>query len=40
MPGWWPPMLPAIAVAYMAFTIDSAWQHMRRGGGIWKGRVV
>jgi hopene-associated glycosyltransferase HpnB len=40
MPGWWPPALPAIAVIYMGFTIDSAWQHMRSGGAIWKGRVV
>ena len=40
MPGWWPPTLPAIALVYMAFTIDSAWQHVRKGGGIWKGRVV
>ncbi|HEY7300826.1 MAG TPA: glycosyltransferase [Xanthobacteraceae bacterium] len=40
MPGWWPPALPAIAVIYLGFTIDSAWQHMRKGGAIWKGRVV
>jgi hopene-associated glycosyltransferase HpnB len=35
----WGAALPAIAVVYMAFTIDSAWQHVRRGGGLWKGRV-
>ena len=40
MPGWWPPTLPAIALVYMAFTLDSAWQHLRMGGAIWKGRVV
>jgi hopene-associated glycosyltransferase HpnB len=40
MSGWWPPALPAIATVYMAFTIDSAYQHMRRGGAMWKGRVV
>jgi hypothetical protein len=40
MPGWWPPTLPAIALVYMAFTIDSAWQYARMGGGIWKGRVA
>lgn len=31
--------LPAIAFAYMAFTIDSAYQHGRGRGGLWKGRV-
>jgi hopene-associated glycosyltransferase HpnB len=40
MSGWWPPTLPGIAVAYMGFTIDSAYRHMRRGGAMWKGRVV
>ena len=31
--------LPAIAFAYMAFTLDSAYQHARGVGGLWKGRV-
>jgi hopene-associated glycosyltransferase HpnB len=35
----WGAALPAIAAVYMAFTIDSAYQHARRGGGMWKGRV-
>ena len=28
-----------IALAYMAFTLDSAYQHARWRGGLWKGRV-
>jgi hopene-associated glycosyltransferase HpnB len=36
----WAVALPAIAVLYMAFTIDSAVQHARRGGATWKGRVA
>ncbi|HTP99054.1 MAG TPA: glycosyltransferase [Casimicrobiaceae bacterium] len=36
---WWGLALPAIAVAYMLFTLDSAWQHWRGRGGLWKGRV-
>jgi hypothetical protein len=35
----WGLALPAIALAYMAFTIDSAYQHVRGRGGLWKGRV-
>ena len=35
----WAPMLPAIAAVYMAFTIDSAVQHARGRGGLWKDRV-
>jgi hopene-associated glycosyltransferase HpnB len=31
--------LPAIAAAYVAFTIDSALQYWRGRGGYWKGRV-
>jgi hopene-associated glycosyltransferase HpnB len=31
--------LPLIALAYMAFTLDSAYQHVRGRGGLWKGRV-
>jgi GT2 family glycosyltransferase len=36
----WGPALPAIALAYMAFTLDSAYQHARGRGGLWKGRVA
>lgn len=35
----WGPALPAIALAYMAFTLDSAYQHGRGRGGLWKGRI-
>ena len=35
----WGPALPLIALAYMAFTLDSAYQHGRGRGGLWKGRV-
>ena len=35
----WGAALPAIGLVYLAFTIDSAVQHARRGGGMWKGRV-
>jgi hopene-associated glycosyltransferase HpnB len=35
----WAPLLPAIAAVYMAFTIDSAYQHARGRGGMWKGRA-
>ena len=35
----WGPALPAIAAMYMAFTIDSAYQHARGRGGMWKGRA-
>jgi hypothetical protein len=31
--------LPAIAAAYVAFTLDSAMQYWRGRGGYWKGRV-
>ncbi len=37
--GLWGLALPAIAAAYMAFTIDSAYQHARGRGGMWKGRA-
>jgi hopene-associated glycosyltransferase HpnB len=36
---WWGPTLPAIAAVYLAFTLDSAYQHWRGRGGLWKGRV-
>jgi hopene-associated glycosyltransferase HpnB len=35
----WGVALPAIAAMYMAFTIDSAYQHARGRGGMWKGRA-
>ncbi len=35
----WGVALPAIALAYMAFTLDSAYQHSRGRGGFWKGRA-
>lgn len=35
----WGLALPAIASAYMVFTINSAYQHFRGRGGLWKGRV-
>src|SRR5689334_8832313 len=39
MPLLWGAAFPAISLIYLAFTIDSAFQHARRGGGMWKGRV-
>jgi hopene-associated glycosyltransferase HpnB len=35
----WGVALPGIALAYLAFTLDSAYQHARGRGGLWKGRV-
>ena len=35
----WGPTLPAIALVYMAFTLESAYQSLRGRGGLWKGRV-
>jgi hopene-associated glycosyltransferase HpnB len=35
----WGVALPLIALAYVAFTIDSAYQHGRGRGGLWKGRA-
>jgi hypothetical protein len=35
----WAPALPVIAAVYMAFTADSAYQHARGRGGMWKGRA-
>ncbi len=35
----WAVALPAIAGLYMLFTLDSALQHWRGRGGLWKGRV-
>lgn len=34
----WALALPLIATAYLAFTLDSAYQHWRGQGGSWKGR--
>lgn len=35
----WAPLLPAIALGYVAFTLDSAYQHSQGRGGFWKGRA-
>ncbi|HEX5508348.1 MAG TPA: glycosyltransferase, partial [Pseudolabrys sp.] len=35
----WGIALPAIALLYAVYTIDSAYRHARRRGGSWKGRV-
>jgi hopene-associated glycosyltransferase HpnB len=35
----WAAALPVIAAIYMAFTLDSAYQHARGRGGMWKGRA-
>ena len=35
----WAAALPVIAAFYMVFTLDSAVQHWRGRGGLWKGRV-
>jgi hopene-associated glycosyltransferase HpnB len=35
----WSVALPAIALLYMVFTLDSAYQYLRGRGGSWKGRV-
>jgi hopene-associated glycosyltransferase HpnB len=35
----WGFALPLIALAYMAWTIESAWQYARGQGGQWKGRI-
>jgi hopene-associated glycosyltransferase HpnB len=35
----WGPFLPAVALAYMAFTLDSAYQYALNRGGLWKGRI-
>ena len=35
----WSVALPAIALLYMAFTLDSGYQYLRGRGGSWKGRV-
>ena len=35
----WGLVLPAIALQYMLFTLDSAYQYVRGRGGSWKGRA-
>ncbi len=35
----WSPALPLIALIYLLFTVDSAYQYSRGRGGLWKGRV-
>ena len=35
----WSAALPGIALLYMSYTLQSAYQHFRRRGGQWKGRV-
>ena len=39
VPRWTGFALPGIACIYLAFTVESAWQHLRGRGGLWKGRV-
>ena len=34
----WAPLLPAIALFYTVYTVESAAQHARGRGGAWKGR--
>jgi hopene-associated glycosyltransferase HpnB len=36
----WAPLLPAVAVVYLAATVQSALLHYRGRGGEWKGRVL
>jgi hypothetical protein len=36
---WWAPLLPAIAVFYMAATIGSALAYHAGRGAVWKGRA-
>lgn len=36
---FWGLALPAIAAIYLLFTLDSAYQHSRGRGGMWKGRA-
>jgi hopene-associated glycosyltransferase HpnB len=36
---FWGFVLPLIALKYMIFTLDSAYQYVRGRGGSWKGRV-
>lgn len=36
----WAPVLPVVALVYLAATVDSARRHWRGKGGEWKGRVA
>jgi hypothetical protein len=36
---FWGLALPAIATAYMLYTLESAYRYVRGQGGQWKGRV-
>jgi hopene-associated glycosyltransferase HpnB len=38
IPRWGAVALPVIALAYLTFTLNSAWQSVRGKGGFWKGR--
>jgi hopene-associated glycosyltransferase HpnB len=38
-PVWWAPLLPLIALFYVAATVDSARRHLLGKGGEWKGRL-
>lgn len=38
-PVWWAPLLPLIAIFYLAATVDSARRHLMGKGGEWKGRL-
>ena len=40
MPAWWAPLLPVVALLYLAMTVDSARHHARGRGGAWKGRTA
>jgi hypothetical protein len=35
----WGVALPAIALKYLLFTVDSAYEYVRGRGGSWKGRA-
>ena len=37
--AFWGFALPLIALKYLLFTLDSAYQYVRGRGGSWKGRV-
>jgi hopene-associated glycosyltransferase HpnB len=38
-PAFWAPLLPLVAVFYLAATVHSALAYWRGAGGLWKGRV-
>jgi hopene-associated glycosyltransferase HpnB len=38
--SWRAPLLPAVAMLYLAMTVDSARRHHAGRGGLWKGRVA